>query len=68
MQTVIDTELFKKILKEAISETLHEERGFLYDIIVEVMEEIALSEAIREGQNTQPVERESIFQLLEGER
>ena len=68
MQTIIDTELLKKTLKEAISETLHEERGFLHEIIAEVMEEIALSEAIREGQNTQPVEREIIFKLLEGER
>jgi hypothetical protein len=68
MQTTIDTDLLKKTFKEAIAETLHEERGFLHDIIVEVIEEIALSEAIREGLNTKLVERDAVFRLLEGER
>ena len=68
MQTTIDTDLLKKTFKEAIAETLHEERGFLHDIIAEVIEEIALSEAIREGLNTKLVERDAVFRLLEGER
>jgi hypothetical protein len=68
MQTTIDTDLLKKTFKEAIAETLHEERGFLHDIIAEVIEEIALSEAIREGLNTELVERDAVFRLLEGER
>ena len=68
MQTTIDTDLLKKTFKEAIAETLHEERGFLHDIIAEVMEEIVLSEAIREGLNTELVERDAVFRLLEGER
>jgi hypothetical protein len=68
MQTTIDTDLLKKTFKEAIAETLHEERGFLHDIIAEVIEEIALSEAIREGLNTELIERDAVFRLLEGER
>ena len=68
MQTTIDTDLLKKTFKEAIAETLHEERGFLHDIIAEVIEEIALSEAIREGLNTELVERDAVFRSLEGER
>ena len=68
MQTTIDTDLLKKTFKEAIAETLHEERGFLHDIIAEVIEEIALSEAIREGLNTELVKRDAVFRLLEGKQ
>jgi len=68
MQTVIDTDLLKKTFKEAIAETLHEERGFLHDIIVEVMEEIAFGEAIREGINSEPVPRDAVFGVLEGKQ
>ena len=68
MQTVIDTDLLKKTFKEAIAETLHEERGFLHEIIVEAMEEIAFGEAIREGINTELVPRDVVFGVLEGKQ
>ena len=57
---------FKQILKEALAETLQEQRELLHEIFAEVMEDMALAEAIRQGQDTEAVSRDSIFQVLEG--
>ncbi len=52
-------------LKEALTETLHEQRGLLREVFAEVLEDFAFAEAIREGQQTERVERDEIFRLLE---
>ncbi|MGH8478854.1 MAG: hypothetical protein ACREXK_04560 [Gammaproteobacteria bacterium] len=56
---------FKKLFKEALTETLQEQRELLHDVFAEVLEDIALAEAIREGQRTEQVAREEIFKSLE---
>jgi hypothetical protein len=56
----------KKLFKEALTETLQEQRELLHDVFTEVLEDIALAEAIREGQQTEQVAREVIFRALEG--
>lgn len=43
----------KKLLKEALVETLQEQRELLHDVFAEVLEDIALAEAIREGRQTE---------------
>ncbi|MDQ4075445.1 MAG: hypothetical protein M3220_04270 [Chloroflexota bacterium] len=43
-------------------EAIHEQRDLLRDILVEVMEDQALAEAIHEGETTEEVSRYSIFQ------
>jgi hypothetical protein len=53
-------------LKEALAETLQEQCELLHDVFAEVLEDIALAEAIREGQQTEQVAREEIFRSLEG--
>jgi hypothetical protein len=65
-QTTIDRELLKQTLKEALAETLHEEREFLHDVFAEVLEDVTLSEAIREGLETPETTREEVFNVLEG--
>lgn len=57
----------KKVLKEALTETLHEQRELLQDIFAEVLDEITLAEAIREGQKTHRATREEVFQILQGQ-
>jgi hypothetical protein len=59
--------LLKKLFKEALTETLQEQRELLYDVFAEVLEDMALAEAIREGQQTGKVTRETIFKILEGQ-
>ncbi len=56
----------KRALKEALVETLHEQRELLHDVFAEVLEDFALAEAIREGQNSKSATRAEVFHLLQG--
>lgn len=60
-----DHETIKRIFKESLTEALHENRELLEEIISDVFENIALSEAIKEGRETKEVSREEIFRTLE---
>ncbi len=66
MQTVIDEGKLKQVFKEAIIEMLEERKSLFHDIIVEAMEDIALTNAIREGESTESVSKKEIFNILEG--
>lgn len=59
-------EAMKQALKEALAETLHEQRGLLHEVFAEVLEDFAFAEAIREGRQTERVERDEVFDVLEG--
>ncbi|EFI33371.1 conserved hypothetical protein [Desulfonatronospira thiodismutans ASO3-1] len=60
-----DHETIKRIFKESLAETLHENRQLFEEIITDVFEDLALSEAIKEGKETEKVSREEIFRTLE---
>ena len=45
---------------------MEERRDLVHDLLLEVMEDIALVRAIQEGENSEIVEREEIFQILDG--
>lgn len=64
-RTGSDNEAFKEILKEALVETLHEQRGLLHEVFAEVLEDFALTEAIREGRQTGEADRDEVFGVLE---
>ena len=66
VQAGLSEDTLKKLFKEALTETLQEQRELLHDVFAEVLEDIALAEAIREGQRTEKVAREEIFKTLEG--
>lgn len=61
-----NNEAMKQALKEALTETLHKQRELLHEIFAEVLEDFALFEAIREGRQTERVERDEVFDVLEG--
>jgi len=65
-QAGLSESALKKLFKEALTETLQEQRELLHDVFAEVLEDIALAEAIRKGQQTEQVAREDIFRSLEG--
>jgi len=60
-----DQETIKRIFKESLTEALHENRQLFEEIITDVFEDLALSEAIKEGRETEKVSREEIFRTLE---
>jgi hypothetical protein len=66
MQTVIDEGKLKQVFKEAMFEMLEERKSIFQEMIAEVMEDIALTRAIREGENTASVSKKEIFNILEG--
>ena len=46
--------------------TLQEQRDLLSDVFTEVLEDFALTEAIRDGQKTKRATREDVFHILNG--
>lgn len=64
-EITLDSERLKEILKSAIVELIRENREEVSEFLAEIIEDIAMERAIAEGENTELVSRESIFQLLE---
>ena len=56
----------KQALKEVLAETLHEQRELLHEVFAEVLEDFAMAEAVREGLQSQRIERAEVFDVLEG--
>jgi hypothetical protein len=65
--TGFDNVALKQALKEALVETLQEQRGLFHEVFAEVLEDFALTEAIREGRQTKHATREEVFRALRGE-
>ena len=51
-------------LKEALVSSLSEHREDFRDLLAEVIEDVAMASAIREGENSKPVKRESVMKAL----
>ena len=64
--TTLDATEVKTLVKEAFIELLQEKREMFHDLFAEVIEDIALLNAIREGETTESLDREQVFQILDG--
>ena len=60
----LDEGRMKELFKQAVLEVLEERRDLFHDVFVEVMEDFALARAIQEGESTESVTREEVFQAL----
>ncbi len=67
MQTQLDEGRLKQIFKEALIEALEEKKDVFHELIVEAIEDIGLINAIRQGQNTETVSKQEIFDILKGQ-
>ena len=65
MATVFENDELKEVFKSAIVEVLQERQELVREILDEIVEDIAFSKAIAEGEQTQRVSRESVFEVLE---
>lgn len=65
-QTSLSTDALKQVLKEALVEIIQEQRALLHEVFLEVLDDFALAEAIREGQETKKVTRTEVFRVLQG--
>lgn len=66
MESSINQEQLKKIIKIALVEVLEERQDLLHDAIEDALEDVAFARAIEEGENTELVQREEVFKLFEG--
>lgn len=64
--TTLDETQIKDLFKQALEELLQERKDLLYELVEEIIEDIGLLRAIKEGEETKRVRREEVFQLLEG--
>ena len=65
MEIPVDEGRIKQWFKEALLEVLEERQDVLYELLAEVMEDIALVHAIQEGENTKPVSKQEVLKLLD---
>jgi hypothetical protein len=69
MATVLENnEELKEVFKSALVEVLQERQDLVRELLDEVIEDIAFSRAIEEGEATPTVSREQIFEQLESAR
>jgi hypothetical protein len=59
---------FKNALKQALVETLQEQPTLFHDVFAEVIEDFAMAQAIREGQETPLATRHEVDRALRGSR
>lgn len=64
-ETALNPEQLKELLKSAIVELLRDNREEFSELLAEVIEDMAMERAIEEGNSTEIVSRDTIFQLLE---
>ena len=60
MAMTLSQENLKQALKEALVETLHEQRDWFQGILLEAIEDIALAEAMKEGLESEDASEEEI--------
>ncbi|MEM6754247.1 MAG: hypothetical protein AAF630_14885 [Cyanobacteria bacterium P01_C01_bin.38] len=60
----LDSDQIKQIFKTALVEVIQENQEVFSDLFAEIIEDIALEKAIKEGEDTEIVSREAIFNIL----
>jgi hypothetical protein len=55
----------KELIKQAMVEVIQEQKDFFSDLFANDIEDTALVNAIKEGEKTETVSREEVFQILE---
>ena len=62
----IDDRQLRQAVKDVLREKLSQDRGWLQGVIEELLEDIALEEAIRQGRSGKFVSRAAVFRVLQG--
>ena len=61
----VDELKLKTVVKEAMWELVQEKQEAFYDLFGEIIEDMALTRAIREGHNSPTVSRDEVFAVLD---
>jgi len=65
-QLSIDEKKLKVLLKEAFIEVIEQKKDLFHEIVAEAIEDIAIINAIKEGEATESVSRDKVFNIIEG--
>jgi hypothetical protein len=68
MSLTVEESRLKKILKSAVVEALEERPDLVSEAVAAAVEDIAMTRAIREGAETETVERSEVFRILRKKR
>jgi hypothetical protein len=68
VEFVMTQATLKRVLKEALVETMRENRDLLTSAVAEAMEDMALASAIREGRKSKRVSRKQVMTALRAGR
>lgn len=60
----LDDDQLKLIVKQALRELIQEDKEMFSDLVAEIVEDMALVNAIKEGEKTENVSRDAIFKIL----
>lgn len=66
METLVDDNKLKDLMKQAIIEAIEEKKEAVHDLLVEAMEDVAMIHAIQDGEVSGAASRKDVFQALEG--
>ncbi len=61
VHTTLDETQVKDRFKQALEELFQERRDLFYDLVAEVIEDLGLLRAIKEGEETPTVSRETVL-------
>lgn len=62
----LSEDALRQMLREAVAGALEDRRDLLHDVLAEVLEDVALSAAVRQGRATDRVDRADVFAALGG--
>ena len=62
----IDEGRIKALFKEALIELLEERKDLLQDAVAEALEDFALGRAMKEAEDSESVDRETVMEALRG--
>ena len=66
MEISIDETKLKDLMKQALVEVIEDRKEMIHAILSEVIEDIALAHAIKEGEATESVGKDEILSILQG--
>jgi hypothetical protein len=67
VQSNDESDGLRHLVKEAVVEALNEQRGMLYGLIIEALEDLSLVRAIDDGLKTEKVSADEIDAILRSE-
>jgi cob(I)alamin adenosyltransferase len=65
MESSINQDQLKALIKAALVEVLEERQDLLLEAIAQALEDMAFARAIEEGESSELIKREAVFSLLE---